>query len=164
MLRFKKGAFRQKIGIPSDIFPLHWRTDYVDGNIMNNSWNKENWDPVDESTENEHSESLRAARCGLYYAPSTITAAGKGIYVGVDVKAQVNVESAIPPIVIPDINWNTTDETIRWDAHDYTWDGSAYGAEFECTRSGKHDSQVLAVDIGMMANFHPGKFHFSYFT
>lgn len=149
-------AFRHEIGIPDDIFPLHWRNDYVDGKMMLNSWYKENWNtqPIERVT--KHTNDLRNAKCGLYYAPSTIPAAGKGLFAGIDIDSQLEVESIIPPIIIPDVNWNTTDESIRWDAHDYTWEGSAYGAEFESTKIGKLDTQILSPDIGMMGNFHPG--------
>lgn len=149
-------AFRHEIDLPDDMFPLHWRNDYVDGKTMLSSWYKEKWDDQSSERITEHTENLKNTKCGLYYAPSTIPAAGKGLYAGIDIDAQLQVESVIPPIMIPDINWNVTDKSIRWDAHDYTWEGSAYGAEFESTKLGKLDTQILAPDIGMMGNFHPG--------
>lgn len=151
-----KSAFRHEIRIPDDMFPLHWRRDYVDGTALANSWIKENWDEASVEQKEQHTQKLREAKCGLYYAPSTIPNAGKGLYAGIDIDAQLEAESWVPPIVIPDVEWNVTDDTPRWDASDYTWEGAGYGVEFECTESGNLDSQVLAVDMGMMANFHPG--------
>ena len=99
--QFLENTFRHEIGIPDELFPLHWRDDYVDGNVMLRSWGKEKWDEQSFERIEKHNDDLREAKCGLYYAPSTIPAAGKGIYAGIDIEAQLNVESVIPSIIIP---------------------------------------------------------------
>mmetsp|Transcript_17467 Transcript_17467/g.27205 ORF Transcript_17467/g.27205 Transcript_17467/m.27205 type:complete len:1232 (-) Transcript_17467:51-3746(-) len=147
-----KTAFRHEIMIPDDMFPLHWRYDYVNGALLADSWRKENWDEKSAEQKEQQTQKLREAKCGLYYAPSTIPNSGKGLYAGIDIDSQIEVESWVPPIVIPDVDYNVTKDTPRWDGSDYTWEGAAFGVEFE----DPYDSQVLAVDMGMMANFHPG--------
>ena len=137
-------AFRHYIPIRDDIFPLHWRDDYKDvrlgaKNIL-----------IRDEYSNSFDKELQQAKCGVYVAPSTVPNAGKGTYCGVTMPGKGFILGAEVP-VIPVVNMVTTD---HWDANDYTWSSSNFHAEFETTSQGS--SQILVVNEGCMANFHPG--------
>uniref|UniRef100_A0A7S4JNF3 SET domain-containing protein n=1 Tax=Odontella aurita TaxID=265563 RepID=A0A7S4JNF3_9STRA len=146
-------SFRHYIPIPDKIFPLHWKKDYTSSTDVRLGTKNTGADISERNEDNErkkYESDLRKATCGVYVARSNIKNAGKGVYAGVTVPGEGFVlEAEIPVIPVVDI-----DRDEQWDANDYTWSSSNFQAEYEADSAGS--SQILAVNEGMMANFHPG--------
>lgn len=156
----KLNVFQHAIMIPDALFPLHWRNDYRNGSDLANTWNNKSiWVPPTEEAKNAYAKRQREAKCGLYFAPSTIPNSGLGLYTGIDIDAQMEIGSAIPPIGLFDVIWNYEQkDSLNWDAVDYVWDGRIYGAEFEQANVELSSAagEFLGVEMGMIANYHTG--------
>lgn len=103
--------------------------------------------------EQQHEAVLRAAECGVYYAPSNIPNAGFGIYTALPLSGDGVVARGTPIPVIPFYNGTT-----NWSFYNYFWKGSEHYAEYETSLwlDGFNDTDLLVVNEGSLANYHPG--------
>ena len=81
-----RNSFRNFIPMPDNVFPSHWRKDYLAADDLKlgitdkgvDSGKLENSHYLD-----DHERVLRNAKCGIYFAPSNIPAAGFSSYTAV---------------------------------------------------------------------------------
>jgi hypothetical protein len=149
-------SFRHYIPIPDSMFPHRWRSDYKSADELR--LGTTNSDVNVALSENahlitDHENNIRAAKCGIYFAPSNIPNGGFGTYTAVPIIGKgIVIGTELPAIAFPRPNSNYVG---RWDANDYVWASKTYNAEYE---SGQYasDTVVMAVNDGALANFHPG--------
>jgi len=145
-------SFRHYIPIPDSMFPLRWRMDYNSASQLHLGTTNAGVDV--ELKENAHlieeyEKNLRAAKCGIYFAPSNIPHAGFGTYTAVPLSGRgLIIGTELPAVVFPKLNG-------FWDGGDYIWGARSYRCEYE-TDWKEISTVVLAVNDGALANFHPG--------
>jgi len=101
-----------------------------------------------EMTENEFEAKLRAVKCGLYVAPSTIKDAGDGVYTAVDMpQVGMSLGSDAPIRVV-----FNTDISQLWNYYEFS--PHDYLAEYEGTE--EMDTGILGIGVAMKSNFLPG--------
>jgi len=150
-------AFRHYIPIDDGIFPLHWRNDYVRAEDIRLGTKNEGIDFYNmdhQQVAYDYEKTVREAKCGVYVATSTIPNAGKGIYMGVTVPGKDFTSISQYP-VLPVVDFPAG---VAWDARDYVWFGNTYETEYEAGSQGHVD--VMVVNHGALANFHPGLVNF----
>jgi hypothetical protein len=149
-------SFRHYVPIPDSMFPHRWRNDYRSADELRLGTTSDGVDVA--LAENahlitDHENNVRAAKCGVYIAPSNIPNAGFGTYTAVPIIGKgIIIGTELPAIAFPRPNSNYDG---RWDATDYIWNSIAYNAEYE-TDQYIADTVIVAVDNGALANFHPG--------
>eukprot|EP00547_Thalassionema_nitzschioides_P014871 CAMPEP_0194250442 /NCGR_PEP_ID=MMETSP0158-20130606/23056_1 /TAXON_ID=33649 /ORGANISM="Thalassionema nitzschioides, Strain L26-B" /LENGTH=1173 /DNA_ID=CAMNT_0038987265 /DNA_START=46 /DNA_END=3570 /DNA_ORIENTATION=- len=148
-------SFRHFIPIPDSLFPYRWRSDYVRTSSLYLGRHDEGIDvelPENSYYQAEHEKVLRAAKCGVYFAPSNIPNAGFGTYTAVPLVGKgILTNTAIPAIPV---NNNVPGS---WSGTDYVWESAKAKADLESAGLDyKYRYSVLVVNDGALANSHPG--------
>eukprot|EP00588_Corethron_pennatum_P015139 CAMPEP_0194269234 /NCGR_PEP_ID=MMETSP0169-20130528/3417_1 /TAXON_ID=218684 /ORGANISM="Corethron pennatum, Strain L29A3" /LENGTH=571 /DNA_ID=CAMNT_0039010807 /DNA_START=100 /DNA_END=1815 /DNA_ORIENTATION=- len=101
-----------------------------------------------EMAENEFEAKLRAVKCGVYVAPSTIKDAGNGVYTAVDMpQVGMSLASDTPVRVV----FNTGIYQL-WD--NYQFEPHEHLAEYEGTK--EMNIGILGFGVAIKSNFFPG--------